>query len=166
MIVHDFVDVECPADEVTRALVAGGAWLAECASSAHASAEHLRVRVGPAGPRSAIAKTVDLQLGTPVVLHRVTIIPVLWEATGAPELFPRLDGSIEISPFGDNLTQVTLFARYDPPFGKVGEVIDHLMFHHLAEHTVRAFLQDLAARLCPSGSSDRHGAPASVEVHR
>lgn len=152
MIVHDFVDVECAASEVTEALQDGTGWLSESASNAHASAEHLRLRIGPVGPHAVVSKTVELHLGRPVVLQRVTSIPLLWEATGAPVLFPRLDGSIEVSPLGECFTRVTLFARYDPPFGRFGEVLDQLMLHHLAEHTVRAFLHQVAQHLCrPAG---------------
>jgi hypothetical protein len=156
VIVHDFVEVECAAPDVTRALVDGAAWLAESARVAHASAADLRIRIGPGGSHAVVSKTVDLHLGKPVVLQRVTTIPVLWEATGPSALFPRLDGTIEVSPLADGLTQVSLFARYDPPLGKVGEVIDQLMLHHLAEHTVRAFLRDIAQRLRGSTGTEGH----------
>lgn len=157
MILHDFVVVERPASDVQRTLLDGVEWLAESASSAEASAEHLRVRIGPGGPHALVAKTVELKLGEPVVAEGVTTIPVLWEATGARALFPRLDGSLEVSPLGEAMTQLTLFARYDPPFGKIGAGMDRLVLHHLAEHTVRAFLRDVAQHLraVPEGNGHR-----------
>lgn len=147
MILHDFVVVERSASDVQQAIVGGAQWLAESASSAEASAERLRIRIGPGGPHALVAKTVELQLGEPVICDGVTTIALLWEATGPAALFPRLDGSLDVLSLGHQMTQVTLFARYDPPLGVIGAGIDRLVLHHLAEHTIRAFLQDVAQRL-------------------
>lgn len=150
MILHDFVTVDLPATEVCRAVLDGTALLAESASSAYARGESLRMRVGPAGSRSGFAKTVELAVGEPIARDDSVTIPLMWEVAGAAGLFPRLDASLEIAPVSADLTQITLFGRYDPPLGRLGEGLDRLVLHRLAENTIAMFLAEVAERITAS----------------
>jgi len=147
VMIHDFVLVELPAPAVKQAILTGLSLLADGAVNATASGERLRTRVGPGGTDALVAKKVSLQTGEPIVDGDVTTLPILWEAVGAPSLFPRMDGSLEIAPLGSSLTQLTFFGRYDAPLGRLGEGLDRLVLHRIAEHTVRAFLTEIGHRI-------------------
>ena len=44
-------------------------------------------------------------------------------------------------------TRLTLNARYDPPLGKLGELIDRALMHRLAQATIKDFVERLAGRV-------------------
>ena len=150
MILHDFVTVDLPVDDVRRAVVDATALLAESASTAYEHGEGLRMRVGPGGSRSGFAKTVKVTTGAVIVKDDTVTVPLIWQVIGAGGIFPRLDASLEIAPLSADLTQITLFGRYDPPLGRIGEGLDRLVLHRLAENTIRAFLADVAERVANS----------------
>jgi hypothetical protein len=96
-----------------------------------------------------IYKYVKLTLGrlpTPVPGDRV-MLPVSWEAVGGPPLFPSMEGTLHVSPEGAGETRLTLNARYDPPLGKLGEMLDRALLHRLAQATIEDFVVRLAASL-------------------
>ncbi len=157
MILHDFVTVDLPVDDVRKALVNATALLAESASTAYEHGEGLRMRVGPGGSRSGFAKTVEVTTGAVIVKDDTVTVPLMWEVTGAGSIFPRLDASLEIAPLSADLTQITLFGRYDPPLGRIGERLDRLVLHRLAENTIRAFLADVAERVATDSPAGADG---------
>ena len=147
MILHDFLVVELPAEEVRHAVLEGEALLAEGATFAYARGEQFRLRVGASGSGARLAKTVAVTVCTPAIQGEILNIPMLWEAVGTPGLFPRVDASLEIAPLAPALSQLTFFGRYDPPLGGFGQGLDRLVLHRLAEHTIRAFLSEVERRL-------------------
>jgi len=163
-MLHDFIAVELPADTVQRVLLDGDGLFAQSAARAVEGADELRLRVRPFGSGVPVSKLVRVRTGAPVRKGAVLTVPLLWEAVGTPALFPRLDATLEITPVGPSFTQLTLYGRYDPPLGKVGEHLDRLALHSLAEHTVRAFLADLAQRVTAGadGRADGPGVPARM----
>jgi hypothetical protein len=70
-----------------------------------------------------------------------------WEAEGLERLFPRLEADIEIAGLGAGRTQLSISARYRPPLGAVGRVLDRNLLHRVAEATVKDFLDRIAAAL-------------------
>jgi ribosome-associated toxin RatA of RatAB toxin-antitoxin module len=64
-----------------------------------------------------------------------------------PDLFPVLDGELEVAPLDPERCRVTLTASYVPPLGEVGRQLDHALFHRVAHSTVRAFLDRVADSL-------------------
>ena len=76
-----------------------------------------------------------------------TVIPLRWTATDAPGLFPSLDADLEVAPHGAGSTQLSISARYRPPLGPLGEVIDRAVLHRVAEATVKDFLDRVADRV-------------------
>jgi hypothetical protein len=123
------------------------ALLAESATAACAQGDDLLVRVGPSGSDARLSKTVAVKIGRPIIQGEVISLPLLWEAVGTPALFPRVDASLEVVPLAPTLTQLSFFGRYDPPLGRLGQSLDQLLLHRLAEHTIRAFLSDVARQL-------------------
>jgi hypothetical protein len=58
-----------------------------------------------------------------------------------------MSADLEVAPLDENLTQLTLRGRYEPPLGAVGRRIDRLLMHRVAEASVRAFLGRLVSTL-------------------
>ena len=145
MLVHDFAYIDVPADVVRARLVRGRrAWLEFMATRATEHGDALLVRLGPRGPRGAMAKRIAVDVGRPVIRGSATLIPLTWRATGVGALFPVFIGDIEVAPMGGGETVVSIWGQYDPPLGALGDALDRCGLHRIAEACVRAFLQELA----------------------
>ncbi len=148
MLLHDFAYVAVSAEKVRDRILANhGEWLAPLAAAAAGEGEALRLRVGPLEALPMLGKTVSVRVGEPIDRGEVTVVPLTWQATNAPGLFPVLTADLEVARLGDDLTQLTLQGRYDPPLGSIGQRIDRLLMHRVAEASVRSFLSHLAERL-------------------
>jgi hypothetical protein len=90
---------------------------------------------------------VHIELGKPFRLASKTILPMSWRATLAEGLFPSLEADMEVAQMGSNRTQLSISARYRPPLGAVGRVIDKAVLHLVAEATVKDFLDRSAEAL-------------------
>jgi uncharacterized membrane protein len=58
-----------------------------------------------------------------------------------------LDAELEFASLGDELTQVSLSGRYQPPLGLVGRTIDKALLSRVAEATIKDFVDRLARAL-------------------
>lgn len=150
MFVQDFEVVDHPYDQVLSCLsdcdgpesLLGAAFV-----GARSYGESLRAKVGPAGWPPAFAKAVEVGCGSLRHHGDGTLIPVTWQASGGPSLFPRLDADLEVAPLGPQQTQLVLRARYEPPGGALGRGLDRMLLHRVAESTVRAFLSAICGAL-------------------
>jgi hypothetical protein len=136
MFVQYYGTVERPFAEVERDLLDLGDSLAGPADSAYRLGEGLLVKIGGGG----VAKTVLLDLKTPVRGDRMTSVPVEWWATGTAGLFPRMEAELTVAEMGDALTQVRFQGTYQPPLGPVGRVLDRALFGRFAEASVKDFV--------------------------
>lgn len=73
------------------------------------------------------------------------MVPVTWEAVGGPPIFPVMQGTLHVAPDGRATTRLTLNASYDPPLGKLGEQMDRVVMHRVAQITISDFVARLAA---------------------
>lgn len=96
-----------------------------------------------------IYKRVRLQVGNSCVALRgdSVMLAVSWTAVGGPPLFPFMEGTLHADPHGSQSTRLTLNARYDPPMGALGTLIDRALLHRLAQSTMDDFVLRLAASL-------------------
>lgn len=159
MLVHDFAHVRRPAREIAGCLtVAAGDWLARLASTAWNDERDVVSHVGP-GDR-LVKRAVVVTVG-PVRSREngVTSVPIHWEDRSHPALFPTLDADLVVTPLPGDKARLELLARYDPPFGLAGRVIDDALLHGLAESTVRAFLTQATAVLQDAAASDERSEP-------
>lgn len=140
MLIHDFVLVEEPIKKISSAVLDGKEWLGQNATQAYRDAERLRIKVGPKLGSKFSAKEVVLFIGNYRQARDSYVIPLTWEATGTPGLFPTLKADLLLAPIGDVATQITLTGSYEPPLGQVGQRLDQLLLHRLAETTIRSFL--------------------------
>jgi hypothetical protein len=77
----------------------------------------------------------------------ITRIPVSWAAATRPQWFPLMDGVLSVYPLTAAETQLDFLGRYDPPLGVVGDAIDALVGHRIAEASVHRFIADVARYL-------------------
>lgn len=147
VLLRDFVDVECSLPDAQRRLSGDGAWLLPLARSAANEGEQLLAGLlpPPAGRRTGVP--VEIHLLRSTQLEDCCIVPVRWQAATLSGLFPVLDGNLELTPLGPQRCRVGLSASYRPPLGAVGEWLDHVWLHRVAESTVRSFLTQLGAHL-------------------
>ena len=87
----------------------------------------------------------DLEVG----IHNARL-PLRWEDAAHPDLFPILDATFELAPVSaahHPMTQLGLFGRYQPPFGRFGSLADTLAGRRIVLESVEGFLDELARRL-------------------
>lgn len=75
------------------------------------------------------------------------MLPVSWEAVGGLPIFPSMEGTVHVEPSGPGSTKLTLNARYDPPLGKLGELVDRAVMHRVAQDTMTDFVERLGQAL-------------------
>jgi len=148
MFVRSYVELSLPIVVVEEALLrTPERWIPDLASSAEEHGNRLLGEVGfPIGGHQ-VGKQVEIELGPPVRTPGRTWLPITWHATGPKGLFPSLEGELEVAALGPSLTQLGLSARYKPPFGLVGESLDRVLLHRVAESTIRDFVERVGAAL-------------------
>lgn len=93
---------------------------------------------------------------------------MIWVATGAPGMFPRLEATLTAWPLGPDQVLLVLEGGYEPPFGAVGRALDRVVLHRIAEATVACFLDRLAEALAgpevppPPAAGPARPVPAAV----
>jgi hypothetical protein len=148
LLVHDFVYVDQPMALVIQRLRADAAALfTSVTDGARHDEQEARLRVGPLGEAPLLSRTVRVTCAEGVQSGDTFILPLTWTAERMAAAFPVMQADLEIAPFGDDRTQITLMGRYEPPLGSVGRGLDRLLLHRLAQATVRAFLARLRLRL-------------------
>jgi len=114
------------------------------AASATSEGEAVVMRAGVAG----ISKQIAVQALEPTYRPDRVVIPMRWVATGvAGELFPALDGNLELRELDEHTTEITLVGSYRPPLGRTGEVLDQLVMRRVARRTLESFVTQLATAI-------------------
>lgn len=130
-------------------MLAGLRGVQELAEVAYHKGEELRARLH-VGAR--IAKSVVLTVGAERRLAGETIVPIKWEAAGTPGLFPRMEADLVLMPLEPGVSHLALRGVYEPPAGAIGEALDRMALHRVAEAAVKLFVDKLAAALEPSSA--------------
>lgn len=149
MFLRYFLDLPFPFEEVEPSLLdSPDTWVPGLARDAEDRGERLLAEVGfPVDDERRVRKEVIIELGTPYRIRSKTLLPLTWKATGARGLFPSLDADLEIAALGPNRTQLSISARYKPPLGAIGRVLDRTLLHRVAEATVKDFVDRVGERL-------------------
>lgn len=143
MFIYYFVQVDRPFEEVEPQVLRMLPGLRGWADAAYREGEHLYARVGTRNGK--IAKTVEMTVGPPARGAAESWIPVEWEATGTPRLFPTMQADIVVAFVGPTLTQIALRGRYRVPLGRVGAAFDRTLLHRVAEAMVKSFVDRIAS---------------------
>jgi hypothetical protein len=148
MFVRYFVDLPVSfADVETSLLDDPGAWVPGLLRDAEDRGELLLAEVGFALDERRIDKEVEIRLGSAYRIPGKTLLPMTWRATGAERLFPQLDADLEVAALGSTRTLLSISARYRPPMGSLGRVLDRAMLHRVAEATIKDFLDRVGERV-------------------
>jgi hypothetical protein len=148
MFARYFIELPMDASQVEAALTdEREAFLQPIVRSATDRGDRLLADVG-FGDAVRVERSVAIRLGPSVRATSKTIIPFSWRATGTSAgLFPTMEGDLEVASLGEALTQLAISARYSPPLGIVGRMLDRAVLHRIAEATVKDFLDQLGAIL-------------------
>jgi hypothetical protein len=80
-------------------------------------------------------------------LSPVTRINLAWEAAKATSLFPSMEAQLSFWPLYASETQLEINGSYRPPLGFVGNAVDAMIGHRVAEAAVHRFLEDVVEHL-------------------
>lgn len=119
------------------------------ASRAESVASELHVDFGGIGIKADIkisVKDVEEKLDN-TLSTTVTRLPLEWEATSKPGLFPLMKGDLLLYPLTATETQLDFSGLYEPPFGAVGKAMNTVVGHRIAEASVHQFITDVASYL-------------------
>ncbi len=143
MLAQGTTTLPYPSDAVAAALASPSR---EWSGGLDGDGRRLMAKVGVKLAGIPVYKHVRLHVGAaPELLHDDRImLPVSWETTGGPPVFPKMEGTLHVEPAGDGVTRITLNATYDPPLGRLGELIDRGLMHRLATMTMADFVTRLA----------------------
>lgn len=149
---YDYVNH--PYEKVSEAL--GGDALAlfrdatkAASSRAQSVASELRVNIGAI----EIATDIDITIHKIEERPRETLaapstrLELEWEAAKSPRLFPFMRATLSIYPLTATETQLEFAGRYEPPLGPLGNAVNAVVGHRVAQASVHRFVKDVADHL-------------------
>jgi hypothetical protein len=80
-------------------------------------------------------------------LSPVTCVQFSWEAARTPALFPLMRAELSLWPLSSTETQIEIEGAYEPPLGTLGNAIDAVVGHRIAEASVHRFLDDVVEQI-------------------
>ncbi|MGA2806223.1 MAG: SRPBCC family protein [Acidimicrobiales bacterium] len=154
VFLKESVVVPRPLEAIWGRFVGDSDWFARFATEAEEDSEALYFQVGPSWAGRQMTRRVRVTLGPPYNRGTAIVVPLSWEASSLPGLFPVLDGEMEVASIDTEHCRLTLSASYTPPLGEVGRQLNQLLLHGVASSTARAFLDRVADGLeaSPRGS--------------
>jgi hypothetical protein len=148
MFVRYYVDLPSAFEAVEEALLdAPAEWVPGILRAAEDRGQHLLAEVGFDVDTRRLDKEVAIALGEPYRMPGKTVVPMTWSATTVDRLFPQLDADLEIAALGGVRTQLSISARYRPPMGILGRMLDRALLHRVAEATIKDFVDRVGDRL-------------------
>jgi len=149
--------VNHPYDQVKQALSASALAIFERATRSAADRAHdpstgvsaeLRVQLGAVEIAADIAIEVTEVASARSPANQPAIrIDLTWKSRRSPGLFPAMTGSLWAYALSPRETQLELTGSYDPPLGLLGDAVDAIALHGIAEESVRRFITDVASYL-------------------
>lgn len=79
--------------------------------------------------------------------------PLRWEshldikAVNNSAFFPKFQGTLTVTPVGDDACEIWLQGTYEPPVGPFGAGIDAILLHGAAKASLQKFLEWLAGEI-------------------
>lgn len=143
MHAYYYTEVERPFDRVEEVVLRLMHRFGDWSTAAYRNGEALRIKMGTAGSPPRVAKTITMTPGAPDRRTGHTRIPICWEATDSG-FFPTMDADLSIVALGADRTKLVLQGNYQPPLGAVGATLDRFLLHHIAESSVKHFVDRVA----------------------
>ena len=163
MFARYFIELPIEADRVERALMRSPRdWMPGLAGQANHRGDVLLAEVG-FGDDVRVARQVKIEFGHPVRTNSKVVMPLRWAAAGAAGLFPTLEADLEVAPLAAGSTQIAMSARYVPPLGPIGNVIDRAVLFRVAEATLKDFLDRVGEALLAGALADERAVAAAAD---
>jgi hypothetical protein len=145
---HCYDYVNQPYPRVRDALLADPYAVLQRATAAAAThAATLHVRFGGID----IGTDVEIQIANiehdDTYARPTTRLTLDWQAAHNPRMFPAMHATLLIFGLSATETQLEFQGAYQPPLGKLGEVIDAAAGHRVAEASMTRFIQEVAGWL-------------------
>jgi len=140
---------------------------ATAAAAAHAATLH--VRLGAIDIGTDVAIQIDGIAYDHAYDRPATKLTLAWQAANNPRMFPSMKATLAVFALSATETQLELHGTYQPPLGKLGEVLDGAAGHRLAEASVTRLLQEVAGWLrqelaVASPGPDLDGKPTRADL--
>lgn len=119
------------------------------ASRVESVAAELHVNIGGLDVGTEIAVSVgdiEEEHGQSDWSH-VMRIPISWQAANRPRMFPLMSAQLTVYPLTATETQLDFLGRYEPPLGVLGDAVNAVVGHKIAEASVHRFVADIAQYL-------------------
>ncbi len=132
----------------------------EAASRAKGLVLSLRVRVGSVDIGSdavVVVRSVVEELSAPGIHGPRTSLAIAWQAAQNPSLFPAMEAELSVYALGKDETQIDFCGTYTPPLGLLGDAVDVVVGHRIAEASVHRFVEDVAANVRQELAARRKG---------
>ena len=100
-----------------------------------------------------VRKKVNVEFGEAVKTSTWAVIPISWKPTFGRKLLPQMNGKVDVSPVSTDETRLTVSGMYEPPLGRLGEQLDEVLMHNIAEGTVKELAELIAQRLRESAKT-------------
>ena len=148
MFLRYYVDLPLPLGEAEASLLRGPqTWIPGLFRDAEGRGHALLTEVGFAVDERRIDREVEIELGTAYLSGSATRVPLTWRATSNGRLFPQLEADLELAALGADRSQLSMDARYRPPFALVGRALDRALLHRVAEATIKDFVDRVAEQI-------------------
>jgi hypothetical protein len=152
--IHCYDYVNHPYQQVRGALIKDAPAVFQSATKAAASraqsiASELRIDIGGIGIDADIRVSVkNIEVKDPAAMSRpATKLQLEWVAVSVPRLFPVMKADLSIYPLTATETQLDFKGVYEPPLGLLGDALNAMVGHRIAEVSVHRFVSDLAGYL-------------------
>lgn len=150
VFVHYFTEAAVSLQQAVPAVSGLQREMSTWAGSAYRDGEELAGRLGG---KAGLASLVLFEIGPAQTTASGRSFPVSWRATGAANLFPRLQADLELADLGETVL-VILRGTYDPPLGEVGRIVDRAILGRVADATVKSWVDRLVRELERSAGDD------------
>lgn len=108
----------------------------------------LRAKLGPITVTQEVAiEVVEIRAATSPTNQPATELVLEWKAMRQSGLFPTMRATLSVYPLSATETQLDLAGTYDPPLGMLGDVIDAISMHKVAQSSITGFIQEVAGFL-------------------
>jgi hypothetical protein len=148
---HAYDYVNRPYASVRDAVLANPLGVFRCATTAKrdgAVGGELHAHAGPLELGAEIAiEVLSIEVARSPDYHPATKLVLEWRALRRPDLFPTMRATLMIYALTPTETQLDLAGMYEPPLGVVGEALDAIAMHKIAEETVANFTRDVGVFL-------------------
>jgi hypothetical protein len=135
------VELQLPFPAAEEAMLrAPGEWIPGLVNSAEHMGEALLAEFGFETGGRRVATPIEVDIGPPIRFESRLVLPMTWTPVRHPALLPVFDADAEVAPLGPSRTQFAISARYDPPLGALGRVIDRGLLHRVAEAVIKDFV--------------------------